>query len=73
LEPGARVFGATIVQGSAPRSRPAQALLNLYNRKGIFSNADDTVEALNAALRKRFRDVEVSLKGTVALFEAQAE
>jgi hypothetical protein len=72
LEPGARVFGATIVQGSAPRSWPAQALMNLYNRKGIFSNADDAVEALDAALRKRFRDVEVSLRGTVALFEAQA-
>jgi hypothetical protein len=72
LEPRARVFGATIVQGNAPRSRLAQALMNLYNRKGIFSNAEDGVEALDAALRKRFRDVEVRLRGTVALFEAQA-
>ena len=71
LEPGARVFGATIVQGSAPRSRPAQALMNLYNRKRIFSNAEDAVEALDTALRKRFRDVEIGLRGTVALFEAQ--
>ena len=72
LAPGARVFGATIVQGSAPRSRLAQAVMNLYNDKGIFSNADDAVEALDAALRKRFRGVEVGLRGTVALFEAQA-
>ncbi|MEO8179503.1 MAG: class I SAM-dependent methyltransferase [Deltaproteobacteria bacterium] len=72
LAPGARVFGATIVQGSAARSRSAQALMNLYNSKGIFSNAGDTVEGLDAALRKRFRDIEVTVKGTVALFEARA-
>jgi len=69
----ARVFGATIVQGRAPRSRAAQALMNLYNSKGIFSNVEDAIEALDAALRQRFRDVEVRLRGTVALFEAQAE
>jgi hypothetical protein len=72
LKPGARIFGATIVQGSAPRSRPAQALMNLYNSKGIFSNAEDAVETLDAALRKRFRDVVTTLRGTVALFEAHA-
>ena len=73
LAPGARVFGATIVQGSAPRSRAAQALMNLYNKKGIFSNAADTVEDLDAALRKQFRDVEIRILGTVALFEARAK
>jgi SAM-dependent methyltransferase len=72
LERGARVFGATIMQGNAPRSMPAQALMNLYNNKGIFSNVADTVEDLHAALCRRFRDVEVNLRGTVALFEARA-
>jgi len=71
LASDARVFGATIVQGSAPRSLPAQALMNLYNSKGIFSNAGDTAEDLEAALRKRFRDVELSISGTVVLFEAR--
>jgi hypothetical protein len=32
----------------------------------------DTVEGLDAAIRKRFRDVESSIRGTVALFEARA-
>ncbi|MGI9415960.1 MAG: class I SAM-dependent methyltransferase, partial [Hyphomicrobiales bacterium] len=41
---GASLFGATIVQGDAPRSRAAQALMNIYNRKGIFSNAQDRFE-----------------------------
>ena len=73
LAPGARVFGATIVQGSVPRSRPAQALMNLYNRKGIFSNAGDTVEDLETALSGRFSNVQVELRGVVALFEATAD
>jgi ubiquinone/menaquinone biosynthesis C-methylase UbiE len=73
LAPGARVFGATIVQGDAPRSRPAQALMNLYNRRGVFSNAADTADDLETALRARFSDVKVALKGTVALFEATAD
>jgi hypothetical protein len=72
LASGARVFGATIVQGRAHRSRAAQTLMNLYNSSGIFSNAADTVEDLEAALRKRFREITVAVKGTVALFEARA-
>lgn len=72
LSPGAKVFGATIVQGDAPRSSPAQALMDHYNRKGIFSNAQDTREELAAELDKRFEDVRVELRGCVTLFEAVA-
>jgi hypothetical protein len=72
LAPGARVFGATIVLGDAPRSRPAQRLMDLYNTKGIFSNRDDRAGDLEAELKSRFRDVRVDLKGAVALFEARA-
>jgi hypothetical protein len=70
MAPGARVFGATIVQGSLPRSKPAQVLMNHYNSKGILSNSNDTEEDLEAALRKRFRNVRIDRKGTVVLFEA---
>jgi SAM-dependent methyltransferase len=70
LAPGARVFGATILQGSAPRSRAAQAVMNTYNKKGIFSNAADRLEDLHAALAARFARVNVTMKGAVALFEA---
>lgn len=73
LAPGGRVFGATIVQGTVHRSRAAQAMMNLYNGKGIFANAEDTAEDLEAALRARFSDVRVELKGVVALFEAAAD
>jgi SAM-dependent methyltransferase len=72
LAPGARIFGATIVQGDAPRSGPAKALMRFYNGKGIFSNAQDTAEDLEAALRQRFASIRVERRGCVALFEARA-
>ena len=72
LAPGARIFGATILQGDAPRSWSAQRLMNIYNKNGIFSNARDTRAALEAALRTRFADVNIETRGAVALFEARA-
>jgi hypothetical protein len=72
LAPGATVFGATILQGDAKRSKLAQVLMDIYNRRGIFSNAGDTLEDLESALQGRFRDVRVTVRGTVALFEAKA-
>jgi SAM-dependent methyltransferase len=72
LAPGARIFGATIVQGDAPRSAAARALMAAYNRKGVFSNRADTVEALTEALAARFADARVTGRGAVALFEARA-
>ncbi len=71
LRPGARVFGATIVQGDVPRSRSAQAVMNLYNRKGIFSNAHDTLGELQAALGRRYSSVKTEVRGSVVLFEAR--
>lgn len=71
MSDGATVFGATIVQGDAPRSGAAQALMNLYNRKGIFSNAEDTFEDLEAELQKRFVDVRLTRHGAVVAFEAR--
>ena len=71
LTPGARVFGATILQGDAPRSRAAQALMDFYNRKGVFSNAGDTLADLRTALEARFTDVRIGMTGAVALFEAR--
>lgn len=72
LAPGARVFGATILQGDTVRSKPAQALMDFYNRKGVFSNKRDTADDLGTALRDRFDDVRIEIRGTVALFEARA-
>jgi hypothetical protein len=71
MAPAARIFGATIVQGSAPRSWAAQRLLNCFNATGYVANAHDTAEDLKAELASRFCDVNARMQGSVALFEAQ--
>jgi SAM-dependent methyltransferase len=69
MSPGARIFGATIVQG-VPTPWATQRLMDFYNAKGIFSNRDDTIEDLAAELSARFPDAQVRRRGQVALFEA---
>lgn len=71
LAPGGRIFGATIVQGDAPRGPVAQKLMDAYNRRGIFSNTQDDLDSLKRALDTRFSEVRVRLMGAVALFEAK--
>lgn len=49
LTPGGRVFGSTIIlEDDAPRS--ARALSGVYNRLGVFGNAEDTDQHLRDAL-----------------------
>jgi hypothetical protein len=45
--------------------------MRIYNRKGVFSNAADTLPDLRAALERRFRSVEITVVGCVALFVAR--
>ena len=71
MSEGAVLFGATLLQGDAPRSRAAQALMNAYNRKGIFSNADDTFQDLEQELKRRFAEVRLRRQGAAAIFEAR--
>ena len=71
LEDGATVFGSTILQGDAPRSGAARKLMQIYNRKGVFSNEADTQDTLRAELEKRFAEVKIERIGCVALFSAR--
>ena len=72
LAEGWVVFGATILAGGVPTTVAARALMRIYNRKGVFSNAADTLPALRAALDQRFQSVEIAVVGCVALFVARA-
>lgn len=65
------VFGATILSGGVPTTAAARALMRVYNRKGVFSNEADTLPDLRAALNRRFRSVEITVVGCVALFVAR--
>lgn len=71
LNPGATVFGSTILGPGIERSTPANKLMALYNKKGIFSNQEDSLEALNTALQNHFDQFEIRVVGTVAVFTAK--
>ena len=68
MNPNAVLFGSTLLQGGVPRNWFARRLMGIYNRKGIFSNRNDTLAGLDRALRDRFRDVSVEAVGCAALF-----
>lgn len=71
LNPGARVFGATILGRGVPHTALGRRLMAVYNSRGIFGNAEDDLDGLRAALAAHFEEVEVRVKGAVALFTAR--
>jgi 2-polyprenyl-3-methyl-5-hydroxy-6-metoxy-1,4-benzoquinol methylase len=71
MKPGASLFGSTLLQGHRGMNRPAQALMTFYNRKGIFSNAPDSLDNLKSSLEQAFCDVTITQVGCVALFSAR--
>jgi hypothetical protein len=42
--------------------------MKVYNRKGIFSNQNDSLASLKQALESRLDQVDVQVKGCMALF-----
>jgi hypothetical protein len=66
------IFGSTLLPNEVPLGPVARRLMALYNRKGIFSNHQDTREDLERELGNRFSDVSVQLVGCAALFSARA-
>jgi SAM-dependent methyltransferase len=71
MNPGAVIFGATLLQGGVPRSWLATRMMDVYNARGIFSNRDDDLAGLMRALVRRFRDVFVEVMGCAAMFSAR--
>lgn len=71
LSEGGTVFGSTILQVANPRPLLARKLMSIYNARGVFANADDTLEALRAELSARFAEVSIEMIGCVALFTAR--
>lgn len=71
LNPGATVFGSTLLHGGVQRGLLARWLMSNYNRKGIFSNEQDSLDVLQQELAHRFNHVSITVRGCVALFSAQ--
>ncbi|MEC4685068.1 MAG: class I SAM-dependent methyltransferase [Nitrospirota bacterium] len=64
------IFGATILSHGVNKGRMANKLMSFYNKKGIFSNADDSAEDLENYLSGKYLNYEIDIQGCVALFSA---
>jgi SAM-dependent methyltransferase len=71
LKPEGVLFGSTVLAADVRHNRLGAALVDIYNRKGIFSNRGDSLAGLRAALDASFTDVSVTMRGAVALFSAR--
>lgn len=70
LTPDGVLFGGTVLGLRESHTRPARAFLRAVNKKGDFDNLEDTVEGLRGILDASFRDVEIEVAGSAALFSA---
>lgn len=70
---GGVLFGATILADSNLHTKTSQRLCTFYNKKGIFSNQDDTLERLELSLAKYLTDIEISVVGCVGLFKGSGK
>ncbi len=69
--PGATVFGATLLHGGVRRNWMARQVMARNNRHGIFSNAEDDLEGLTWAVTQHLTDSEVTVVGCVGLFSGR--
>lgn len=72
MNPNAVLFGSTLLQGGVHRNWFARRLMEVYNKKGIFSNQGDDLEGLKHELTRRFKEVSVEVVGCAALFSGRA-
>jgi SAM-dependent methyltransferase len=73
VAPGGVLFGTTILHDGVAHTRLGRRLLDVYNRRGIFSNFGDDPEGLENELARRFERYEIEVVGAVALFAAWPE
>ncbi|MEO7429582.1 MAG: class I SAM-dependent methyltransferase [Acidimicrobiales bacterium] len=66
--PGATVFGATLLHDGVPRNWFARKLMARNNAHGIFSNASDSLDSLRSAISERLSGSSIEVIGCVGLF-----
>lgn len=71
LNDDAIIFGSTILNKNIEKNIFATKLMDIYNKKGIFDNANDSYYGLKSMLEYYFKDVKIELKGCVAIFSAK--
>ncbi len=71
LTDGGILFGATILGKGVQHNMFGRKLMQLYNKKGIFSNTLDSEESLAKILSDHFNTINIKTEGMVALFSAR--
>lgn len=64
------LHGATILGSGVEHNSFGRYLMNLYNKKGIFSNKYDSLDDLKNVLCRYFEQVNIQEYGVVAVFTA---
>nr|WP_154325333.1 class I SAM-dependent methyltransferase [Pantoea sp. 201603H] len=65
------LYGATILGTGVEHNSFGHKLMTIYNKKGIFSNRQDSSQTLKQVLAEHFHQVKITVHGTVALFCAR--
>ncbi len=68
LHDDAVLFGSTILGAEIEKNWLANKMMALYNRQGIFCNTKDTLAQLREGLETYFAEVDIHIKGAVAVF-----
>lgn len=68
LNPGGKLFGATVLQHGVSHNVAANMALAQLNARQVFCNRQDTLAGLREALHQHLRDVQIEVHGSVALF-----
>lgn len=68
MNPGAVIFGATLLHGGVPRNWLARKVMERNNEHGIFSNVHDDVDGLREVLAEHLHDPVVEVVGCVGVF-----
>jgi SAM-dependent methyltransferase len=71
LAPGGVLFGSTALGQGVTYGRMGRSAVRTYNRRGILCNSEDSLADLQDELRAAFGDVQVRVRGTVAVFVAR--
>jgi hypothetical protein len=71
MNPGAVVFGSTILYEGVKRSAWAALAIKYSNKKGWMDNMNDSLEDLRESLQRSFSESSVKVIGCEALFWAR--
>jgi len=71
MNPGAVLFGSTILYRGVKRNAMATYLTKVNNRSGVMNNMEDSLDDLKEELQRNFSESSVETIGCVALFRAR--